>query len=85
MSEITWEELQELIREVEQKQAERKRLREHPYTLDLIRAGRTANVGTGELMSSIRFGDYVTMRALPDRRALRTQCRLPSTKPLITG
>ena len=38
MSEITWEELQELIREVEQKQAERKRLREHPYTLDLIRA-----------------------------------------------
>ena len=26
MSEITWEELQELIREVEQKQAERKRL-----------------------------------------------------------
>jgi hypothetical protein len=38
MSEITWEELQELIREVEQKQAERKRLRKHPYTLDLIRA-----------------------------------------------
>ena len=37
MSEITWEELQELIREVEQKQAERKRLREHPYALDLIR------------------------------------------------
>ncbi len=34
MSEITWEELQELIRELEQKQAERKRLREHPYTLD---------------------------------------------------
>lgn len=37
MSEITWEELQELIREVEQQQAERKRLREHPYALDLIR------------------------------------------------
>ena len=37
MGEMTFEELEELIREVEQEEAERKRLREHPYALDLIR------------------------------------------------